>query len=403
MSFIPLVAETASAVGSFIGEETGSSLLGAIATSEVGKKTNELIESGSKSFVDSIFGPGTFENLESSISQTYSSGKALAEDIYNVRDQVESGQFGREQLNKLENDKEAFNKTGVVRGISEFSKDLSHLVSTGGYNALDSTNSVIVNNQSIIANVLNTLARVNPFYSYLASKFNDKLSDFVIPTSEDYLKVASVYNGQGLYLQKMKLESFGSGYEFSILDEIGTPVIWKYPEYNNYTVVPPVYGTWTGINSPNNSLCLSGSQGGQEVESFLDKIAFMHDVGYHDLGSFNEFSDYQLISRANYGRQNGLFIFPGELATAQVAISYFSTLGSLMRKMFGTTNDKSSEPMIKEILTETVKLSEVSIEEVKQSVTDTVKSIPTSHGSDIVGNSNFELVSLINNLEISLN
>lgn len=156
---------------------------------------------------------------------------------------------------------------------------MATLVSHGDYNSLDDPNDAIIeNNTNTMNKIMNTLAKVNPFYAYLASKFMGKITDLVIPNTNDYKKVSTIYNGQGLYEKTMELKAVGfsfenglskaSNYEFSLIDKVGIRQVWKNPEYNNYVVIPPIWGVYTGINSPNNSLCLTGTLNGKTVESF---------------------------------------------------------------------------------------------------------------------------------------
>jgi len=422
-----LFLEAGALAEEFIVAETGSSLLGAVAKTATNTAILQGAEFLTKKAVDNIYGEGTFENLERDVNDFYQSGKdlvgevgALMYDIKGYNDKDFTG-ISEKQLKGLKEAREKFNENKFVKpyvqGAAEFAKDFAHIysgteVSTGNFEGSGSGLRGIENNKSNVSKILNTLSRVNPFYAYLASKVSDKLTDFFAPDDPGYLKVASTYNGVGLYDRNMILEDLGAGnYEFSIIDEAGGRVVWKFPEYNTYTVVPPLYGTWTGINSPNNSLCLSGTVNGVAVQSYLDKIAFMHDVGYHDLGSFNEFSDYQLISRALYGKENGLFIFPGEAAAANVAISYFSTLGKLMRKMFGPGAEAGgvqgpSGVVEKSIVAEAVsEISGVEVSEdiIKTELVDAVRSIKTSYGSETVGTGNFALRTALDNLEVQIN
>lgn len=458
---VSVVGEIGIAAEEFVVAETGVSLFGTAARMFVNSLLLQGAEYVGGKAVDAIYGPGTFKKLENDIEDLYGSTKELAGEVstllYDIRNDTrgytQGFDAGPGRMKTLEDARAKVVQNALVKpyikGAAEFAKDFAHLysgteVSAGNFEGSGTGLRGIENNKSSVANVLSTLARVNPFYAYLASKVSEKLTDFVTPDDAGYLSVANTYNGVGLYDQNMVLEDLGTNYEFSIVNEAGERVVWKFPEYNNYTVVPPIFGTWTGINSPNNSLCLSGTVGGRSVQSFLDKIAFMHDVGYHDLGSFNEFSDYQLISRANYGRENGLFIFPGEAAAARVAVSYFSTLGKIMRKMFGPSTpsgapesstpsgpkESASEvsagvadetPKEKSVLRTSQRDSiiaqavaeissiegaaeiELDQELIKTELINAVKEIKTSYGSVSVGSSNFALRTALDNLEIQLN
>ncbi len=446
---IPLVLETGAllgsvateATGALLGEELATSVGGAVSTAVV-NEAGKAIESGARSGYDYLFGEGSFQGLEDSVTKTYEDIKTAAGDVLEIRKSIENtGTITGGSVEKLNKDIETLNGGKVVKATVEFAKDFSALVSQGDYNALDSPDKLTIeNNTRTVSSILSALSKTSPFYAYLATKLGDSLADFVVPTSEEYNKVASIYNGvlrtsegdTGISMMSVTGDE-NTGYEFSALDETGTRQVWKYPEYNNYTVVPAIFGVYTGINSPNNALCLSGrSPGGVFVESYLDKIAFLHDVGYHDLGSFNAFSDYQLISRGAYGKANNLFIFPGELATANTAIAYFSTLGKLMRKMFGDNSNVSQKlpvqtqsgiirltevpPIIQEIMKQIHDIEVVpeEIPIIQQQATIALKNpavLRTSagvtpelgtFGSVAVSSSNFLLRDLLNNLEIQL-
>ena len=142
------------------------------------------------------------------------------------------------------------------------------------------------------------------------------------------------------------------GTEFYSVDETGKEWVWKYPIYNNYQNIVPIWGVYTGINSPNNSLPIAGNITAEDgtvftKQSYLDRIAFQHDAMYHDLGTFNKFSDYVLISRISQNMDK--MIFQGERETAQVALNYFSTLGTVVRKIYG---DNVSKGIIDDLYTD---------------------------------------------------
>lgn len=440
MAFVPAIVEggvllggvATDVLGGVIGETAGAAAGSAIGSAAVGE-AGKAIESGARSGYDYLFGEGSFQGLEDSVTKTYEDIKTAAGDVLEIRKSIENtGAITGGSVEKLNKDIETLNGGKVVKATVEFAKDFSALVSQGDYNALDSPDKLIIeNNTRTVSSILSTLSKTSPFYAYLATKLGDSLADFVVPTSEEYIKVASVYNGEGINMMSATGDE-NTGYEFSALDETGMRQVWKYPEYNNYTVVPAIFGVYTGINSPNNALCLSGTIGGVFVESYLDKIAFLHDVGYHDLGSFNQFSDFQLISRAAYGKANNLFIFPNELATANTAIAYFSTLGKLMRKMFGDNSNVSQNlpvqtqsgiirltevpPIIQEIMKQIHDIEVVpeEIPIIQQQATIALKNpavLRTSagvtpelgtFGSVAVSSSNFLLRDLLNNLEIQL-
>ena len=395
---IPLIAELAGTIGAEVAGLTGSELLGTAAQGGVLGAVEQAVESGSKTIVDNIFGEGSFENLETFVSSNYTNYKNELELLGQLNQgEINSQAFVKkydEEQQRIKHAEEIkaqvkSNQAPLSEGVSKYMSDFSSLASTGGYNVMQPT----IQNNSVISNVLNTMSKINPLYSYISSKLVGKLADFVIPDSPEYIRVSSIYTGAGI--GQASFRENGNGFDIFNYDEIGEEQVWKLPEYNTYTVVPPVWGVWTGINSPNNSLPIGGVVDGKEQQSYLDRIAMLHDIGYHDIGSFNEFSDYQLISRAKYGKDNGLYVFPGEEAIATSAIAYFSTLGVMVRKFFGPT-----DPLIKEIHEEiyNVPITDEEIVTIKETITNQVRRNQVGKLTD----SSYALRQALDSLEIQI-
>lgn len=401
MSFLaalPLIGEVAAEVGITTTEITGSSTLGTAAQGGVLAEAGKVVNDASKSAVDLVFGEGSYDSVKNYVEDNYTKLKNEAALVSNLNQTGDQNAFikkyteekRKEQAAKEKQLSDKTNKAPLSEGTSKFIKDFSGLASTGNYdlhNEIEHTN--------FLQSALDTMARINPLYALISSKISNRLTDFVIPNNPEYKRVSSIYTGAGL--ENVKL----NGSFFSLTDETGAQQVW-FKNYNNYAVVSPIFGIWCGINSSNNSLPLTGIIDGKEHQSYLDKISYAHDVGYHDLGSFNEFSDYQIISRAKYGIDNNLYVFPGEEVIAKTAIAYFSTLGSMMRMFFGPGKNELKTPLITEIHNEVYPddepISPELINVIQETVTQEVK-------NNAVGNmatNSLALQYALQNLEVQL-
>jgi len=158
--------------------------------------------------------------------------------------------------------------------------------------------------------------------SYLASK---------IPNNEDYKKIASVYNGLNLSMNSVvsRFSSKDKIWYHTMTDEVGNvEVLYQ----TTGRVIPAVYGTFMGPNSPNNA----------PPVSLLDVFCAFHDQDYHKGGWFSTEGDYKLISRT---AQNFFRLSNVEKPYARTTILYFSTAGYLMSALLGkpiTATDTNS-------------------------------------------------------------
>lgn len=369
-----LVGTTAVEVGTAVGEVVGGDLVAGAITGTIISETASALESATGYLVDKVFGDSTFENFE----------KNIKDSVSDIR------KFGF-----LSDDPKSANE--IVRMIREKKLSNTQIAEQVGNYASDLTNEILTaevvpeSGNSIIGSIISRMATFNPLYYYISSKLLDKAAELVKPLDEDYYKIESVYNGNGLY---EPLVEFVNG-EFFLFDEVGQRQSWFYPKDNNYPVVPPLWGTWTGINSPNNSVPMTTVVDGQLRNSWLDKCAFLHDIGYKNNGSFNKFSDYQLISRIVNNKDK--LIIPGELEVANVAVSWFSTLGKTMRAIYG---DNTSEGLIKDLYKEVyaVEITDDNVETLKTISKNTMPQIGTT--SQTV-NDNY-LVNILSNLEITI-
>lgn len=314
MSIIPalLFGEEIALATATTSEAIGSDIIGSAIVQKGVSVVSGVIEETIGNAVDAVYGQGTYENFEKGALDNYADAKLLG--------LLQQGDFSTQDIAKMIT-KQQLSHKDIAKTTGDFINDLSR-------ESIGDT----------IPNVLAKLEKVNPVYYYLANKMMDLTDDFVVPTNENYLKVSAIYNGSVFFNNDVVLRNG----EYYGVNEGSFPFVWKL-SYNNYPVVPPIWGTWTGINSPNNKLPYSGiiEVDGVSVikQSQLDKISFSHDSLYKMFGSFNEFADDVLISYIQNGLEQGIFIFPNERETAIIALNYFSSLGKIVRAIYG--DDKS--------------------------------------------------------------
>ncbi len=351
---IPIIGEVALEIGTAIGEYVGSETVGKIATGAVVGAVGNIADKGVNAVLE-----------KTGINDTVEQAKLIMK--------IRSGNFTNEEIIKMMR----------TRSHNENAKDISKFVKEV------STKSV----GDSVPNILEKIKLTNPVYYLLASKMMDLTHDFVLPNDEEYQKVSSVYDGSVFFKNDVVKKEDGN---FHGITEKGE-LVWKYPEYNNYTVIPSLWGYWVGISSINNEVPIYANYEDLVVQSQLDKIAFAHDVLYHDNGLFNKFADYVLISYIDAGIKQGIFVLPNELETAKIARTYFSTLGILVRKIYG---DDVSKGLIEGLLPDTDKLKEVFIEEFKK--TDYISSEAVGVSDNVTSPAEQELLELINNLTFEL-
>jgi len=358
-------------------EATGSTVLGDAASTAVNSQVagfvNDTIDGALSGVIDTIFGSNKYEDAKKSFYSSIEEAKAIG---------LFTGDISQEKevLQKIKDSN--YTQSDLINEVHNFAHDFSDSVSKRGIDL-----NVPIDENSLLGDLFAKLSQTSPVYYYLTNKLLDKSAGLIVPTDDpEYQAVAAVYNGTGLYDQFTRINYDGSNTIFSIVDEAGEIQKWVYPAYNNYTVVSPLYGRWVGINSPNDGPPISGFVSGRIRESFLDKIAMMHDISYKNWGSFNKKGDYQLISRASQNKDK--FVLPGEEVVANIAINYFSSLGAVTRKLMGPTEE---QPIIKDLFKD-VYGQEVSTEQLQKFIGTKVS----------YGDPRDQLASLINNLEIEL-
>jgi hypothetical protein len=101
---------------------------------------------------------------------------------------------------------------------------------------------------------------------------------------------------------------------------------------------PPLYGTWTGPNSPNNKLPVS-TNSNSNTAGLLDLYSLSHDISYQD-GYFHRRGDLIYISRLQHNIQR---MSLREQVIAQVAMKWFTQASYVLGNIKGTLALSSSQ------------------------------------------------------------
>lgn len=313
------VAALGTTAGEAVTAATGSEALGGAATGATVGAVSQGLTDVTKKAVDGIFGEGTADNIDKSFQQFEQGVKQF-------------GGYIADPLSTTANPQNVYDFFYPPEDPKTNGKDLANLVNYFSSElAVHPQYSVVENKQppeSVVNSIVKNITDNNPTLKYLVPAVLEVGAKFVVPDNADYKAVEKIYNGNYIFPNTVatKIESDGTT-TFGLLDETGKLNFWN-TSYNNYTVIPPIYGTWVGINSPNNLHPLN--------DSLLDVFCFLHDISYHDEGSFNLLGDYQLISRVTNNIDR--MVLPGERITANIAVNYFSTAGSIARRLFGTNH-----------------------------------------------------------------
>lgn len=321
VSAIPEVVEAAAAFGEAVAELTGSTYAGAAADYGAQRGINSVIDDKVRALVDSIFGQGFYDSVNRKIddvekialggfamSKNDPLGLSAYEDLMGLPHKGEKAK-GKQGLNPKDAARFAH------RMAEELSKD-------PGFSVIEQRFE-----PSVLNKALESIINSDPQMKEMVLPLVYHLSNYVVPTNEDYRRIASVYNGDF-----EPNSAFETPNAFQIIDETGTINTWQKEWSGQYVQVPPLYGIWTGISSPNDSLPQPVING---QRSYLDSVSMMHDIDYHHTNhsSFSYFSDMKMISRLSQNKDR--LTQPNELFYASVAINYFATLGSITRVLLG--------------------------------------------------------------------
>jgi hypothetical protein len=336
LGLVPEFLAGAEAVGVGVTEATGSSIAGsAVQGAVVGQAGNVANEAGSSLFskgVDKIFGEGTAESL----SKKAHKAAQLGSSFY---DYTTEGTYGSDPT-KIDPLTQAVNinrpkPENVCKGeqhadARESGKDLGTFISKTATEM-----SFAEPGDNVISTIYTKVFGTNPLLAYLAGPLEKFQAGLTLPTNERYLEIAKTYNGKNLTFENV-LETINSDgtKDYSAKDETGVVYTW-FGKWNTHKVVPPIWGTWTGINSPNNT----------KPVSLLDLFAFFHDIDYKLYGNFNEQADYKLLARVynNLDRMG-----PNERQIALTTVKYFSTIGAAARTYAGNPGTITVSPGIQQ-------------------------------------------------------
>lgn len=383
LGLIPFVATTAATVGTEVAAVAGSEIIGAAAASAVTAGAGYVADTALNKVVD-------VEEIKKETAKTLTAFQKIQ--------LARSGKLDNKDIIKLLKGPEALKNTPLdeIKNRSElFVKEI---------------NQDLLNGENYEYS-LNSLLEQDPVYNYFSLSLSQDAT-YIIPTDPEYAYVSSVYDGSVFFNGVTKERGTGGQKEFYAETERGT-VSWFYPDYNRYNTIPTIWGYWTGMNSINNQLPISinGKQ------SLLDRIAHVHDCLYKMYGVFNKFADYVLISYINNGLKQGLFIFPGEKTKALIAINYFSSLGKMMRGLYGSNSaiydlgvQASTEVQAPEKLIEDMPANEPLVNQLIKEVdpTSAILTLGPQELTNIVTNPGQaqnvqELISLIENLTFEMN
>lgn len=362
ISMLPVVTEAAAGTGLAVAELTGSAAVGSAAEGAVIGAAATAVNQAATTIIDSVFGQGTVSGFEDKANKAF-------------QDLLKTGYFTN---NANTND---IVKSLVPKDV-DVSKEFSGFVTAVGDGIKNSPT-------SSPSDVVKSVSEQSPFFWYLGTQVLEFTANFVVPSDPLYQQVAAVYTAEGWYDKLTQFDPESRQYYFT--DEAGSRVYWDL-SWNTYVVVPPMFGTYVGYSSPNNDFPARYTDStGRLRESVLDSIAMSHDSDYKLIGLFSKFADYKLISRIQ--AQKDKMVMPNEREVANVAVSYFSTLGDITRKFFGVGED--TEALIKKVYRE-IKGLEVSDDQIQQDFN-------TASAAIYSGASSNELLSFINNMDITLN
>ena len=227
---------------------------------------------------------------------------------------------------------QVINNKGLVIDPKRKGQDLGKFIALG---AIDHATSNRTPEQSTIY-----VASNHPDVNYVIPVLLEQNVANTLPTSQRYMDIKKIYNGRSIKVENVNEETLAGGdVGFWMFNEVQLVQYWR-TSHNKHFVVQPIHGTWTGINSPNNTKPID----------LMDTFSMLHDIDYKERGSFDSDADLKLISRCS---QNMDRMSPRQRLVAAVAIKYFSTIGSVVASIFGPGLDASVTKQIHDSKTKT--------------------------------------------------
>ena len=182
------------------------------------------------------------------------------------------------------------------------------------------TNALAIQNKINPIEAITTVIDKNPQLIQVSKELNQFYAS-KLPATQEYIKVASVYNGRNLTMANaMGGYDANGNYQTTLVDEVYD--YFYLPETKGFSL-PTIWGNFVGPYSKNNRLPID----------ILDLFCAFHDKDYLDHGFFDTIGDYKLMSRIsqNYDR-----ISEEARPAAKVALLWFSTLGVSAGALIGS-------------------------------------------------------------------
>jgi len=219
-------------------------------------------------------------------------------------------------------------KTQRISNAKKVGLDLGKLLGLTALNMTGNGQVVKTSNQD----ALKSISTFYPELNYLIPKLLDYQSGIVLPTTDQFKQIYSVYTGRNISPDSVRQVIGADGLKTFIgTDETGQT--YTYKENPNAFTVTPIWGTWTGPNSPNNSLPFT----------LLDTFAYFHDCDYKDNGWFDLQGDLKFISRL---AQNLDRMGDDERVVAKFSINYFSTVGNSLATYKNSLDSKVANEVV---------------------------------------------------------
>lgn len=352
--FIPeVILSLGEAVSTGVAEITGSQALAgaasAFAISQASSEANKAASSAAQTTIDGIFGPGTYNNLKTEVTQDVKEASSTYNVLGTFDDPYTGLRIKKTQgpnvipkpgpiptqnaiptaTQNVDSQHDIINKQKINTNSNQVTQppsvpsvpsetkqtypprktgsDLGQLLSLSASGLIKSSD-----RKDPWKNISDQMTNY-PSLAYLVPKLVDYSSFITQPDTQAYRQIYSIYDGKGLSPQSVRMAINPQGLKvFSAVDETGK--LYEWTEKKEGLKVPTINGNWTGPYSINNAL----------PTNLLDTYSFFHDIDYRDNGFFDLEGDYKLISRIVHNFQN---MSASERVLAKGTIDYFSTVG----------------------------------------------------------------------------
>ncbi len=136
-------------------------------------------------------------------------------------------------------------KTEVTKDPESVGHDLGRLISLH-------TTEMQTSKKDPIESLKNTALNV-PSLGYLIPKVLDFQKNLAVPTTDEYKRIAAVYNGKSIIKESVQQKTLTDGtVMFGAFDEVGNVQLYKVTKKG--LKIKPIHGVWVGPNSYNDAL-----------------------------------------------------------------------------------------------------------------------------------------------------